>query len=304
MEITVAICTWNRSRILRQTLTAMEVVTPPKSASWELLVIDNNSSDDTAAVAREFESKLPVRYVFEPQSGKANAANTAAREARGELLIWTDDDVFPVPNWIQAYADAANQWTDAAVFGGPITPHFEGTPPPWLLAAMPIVGNAYGVRSFGSDPFRLRLDTLPYGANFAVRTEIQRRYMFDRRRGVNAGTRVGGYETGVIAQILNDGLPGWWVPQASVEHFVRAETQSVKFLRKYFVAQGKAAALRTAANPAPCSRLWGRPRWLLRQALQAEFVYRWKRLLSRPDSWVPHLVRSSELWGEWISSKI
>ena len=149
MLLTVAICTWNRSRLLRQTLEQMRHLSIPNGVSLELLVVNNNSSDMTEQVIKSFSRSLPIRYLFEPKTGKSHACNCAVRNARGEYIIWTDDDVLVDPRWLASYAGAFVRYRDAVFFGGPIIPLFEGTPPPWLLKILPQIPSAFGMRDFG-----------------------------------------------------------------------------------------------------------------------------------------------------------
>ena len=75
MNISVAICTWNRSEFLNQTLKTLTNVRIPQGTSWEVLVVNNNCTDDTDEVVRRYAAVLPVRLLFEPQQGHANARN-------------------------------------------------------------------------------------------------------------------------------------------------------------------------------------------------------------------------------------
>jgi glycosyltransferase involved in cell wall biosynthesis len=93
MVITVAICTWNRAALLDQTLAEMRNLRVPKGVDWELLVVNNNCIDDTDEVIAKHADKLPLRGLVEPKPGHSNARNRAMREARGEDVVWTDDDV-------------------------------------------------------------------------------------------------------------------------------------------------------------------------------------------------------------------
>src|SRR5512134_131488 len=103
MDLTVAICTWNRGELLRKTLEQMTELVVPPGVTWELLVVNNNSTDHTDAVAAGFRRRLPLRYLVEPTPGKSNACNLAVREARGDYILWTDDDVLVSPQWLAAY---------------------------------------------------------------------------------------------------------------------------------------------------------------------------------------------------------
>src|SRR5690348_908357 len=98
-RLTVAICTWNRARALRTTLEQLTRVRVPAGAAWELLVVNNNCTDDTDAACREFETRLPIRLLHEPTPGQSHARNLAIRESRGAYIAWTDDDVLVDEGW-------------------------------------------------------------------------------------------------------------------------------------------------------------------------------------------------------------
>src|SRR5690606_2409380 len=104
--LTVAICTWNRSFLLARTLEQLGALIVPPGLRWELLVVDNASSDDTSQVLQGYLGRLPLRVVREERPGLSNARNAAIRAARGEYIIWTDDDVLVAPGWLAAYSDA------------------------------------------------------------------------------------------------------------------------------------------------------------------------------------------------------
>ena len=168
MLISVAICTWNHSALLRQTLEQFTHLVIPPELEWELLVVNNNSTDATDDVIASFIGRLPIRRLFEPRPGLSNARNTAVREARGEYLLWTDDDSFVDERWLAAYAEAFVRWSKATVFGGPIRPWFATPPPQWLKRVWPMVSGVYGFRDLGSIPLRFDGSArMPFGANFA-----------------------------------------------------------------------------------------------------------------------------------------
>src|SRR4051812_37235025 len=103
MLITVAVCTWNRAGLLDRTLSRMCQLRVPEGVEWELLVVNNNCTDETDAVLARYQGRLPLRRLSEPSQGHSHARNRAVRAARGELLIWTDDDVLVEPDWIAGY---------------------------------------------------------------------------------------------------------------------------------------------------------------------------------------------------------
>jgi glycosyltransferase involved in cell wall biosynthesis len=297
--ISVAVCTWNRASLLRGCLQAMTGLRPPRQATWELLVVNNNSSDDTDEVIASFSGRLPITGIREAQPGLSHARNAALARARGDHIVWTDDDVLVDAGWLAAYAEAFERWPEAALFGGPVQPAFEGSPPAWLLATWRSIGLAFSYRDLGASPFRLVAGTkeLPFGANYAVRMAEQRRFPYDPRLGRNQRSRVllNGEETAVLKSILRAGGHGWWVPEARVEHRIPTDRQTTAYVRRYFEGYGRLGAMLDGAGAA--KTFFGRPRWAWRQAMIEEVRFRLLHNRAAPQAWVPAMVKASEAWG-------
>jgi len=293
--VTVAICTRNRARALERTLRSLAAAAVPPSLSWEVLVVDNSSDDETPRVIANASDALPARAVDERQIGLSHARNAAIREARGDYIVWIDDDVLVDAQWLRAYHDAFRARPEIAFFGGPIVPTFEGSPPAWLRLALPRIDNAYAARDLGAAPVALTRDTLPFGANFAVRSDVQRLHPFDPALGRRGAALSAGEEWAVLEAMLAGGESGQWVPGARVEHVISAERQSVRYLRRYYVENGMSLAL---TRRAPGERvLFGRPRWAWREAVLQELAYRVRRAYAPADVWSVHLRRASLAWG-------
>ena len=295
MHVTVAICTWNRADMLRQTLEQMERLAVPSGATWELLVVNNHSTDATDQVIAAFEQRLPVRRLYEAEPGLSNARNAAIREAGGEYIIWTDDDVLVSEDWLQEYAYAFRQWPEASVFGGRIDPWFIGSPPAWLPRVFSQVRNAFATLDLGDEPQPLSRNRFPFGANMAFRMADQARFPYQPTLGRRAGSLLGGEEVDLVQRMLDAGLTGRWVPTARVRHLIPADRQTTRYLRAYFFAQGQ---LQPPQSGDRVPKLWGRPRWLWRRAMEAEFSYRIRRLGSGPETWIGDLIEASMLWGQ------
>ncbi len=182
-------------------------------------------------------------------------------------------------------------------FGGPVEPWFEGAPPRWLeksLAAgrQRIRGAAARETQHSSSI----TDRLPYGANFAIKTTVQREYPLRYRpSGPEPGSEVRGEETEIIRRMLGAGHTGWWVPDAKLKHFIPRHRQSLSYLRRFFVGQGEVQSRLFGGTEVP--RIFGRPRWLLRRALAAEAHYRWSRVTASPDIWLDRLIEAATAWG-------
>jgi len=285
MILTVAICTWNRAESLRQTLDSLSAARRP-SGPWELLVVNNNSTDHTVAVLDEFESVLPLRVILETKQGLSNARNAAVAQARGAFIIWTDDDVSVDADWLTGYEQAIQRWPDATVFGGPIHPVFEGQPPAWLTNGWRTVADAFAFRDMGPEAIRLGPGKdLPYGANYGVRATQQRLHEYDPQLGRSGKGGALGEEVYVLEALLKEG-EGWWVPGALVLHRIPQARQTLNYIGRFYRMVGKTHAMIEDHPDTPL--FWGLRRWAIRQGLRSGAAYLYRRLTGTPVTvWLP-----------------
>jgi len=296
MYISVIICTWNRADLLDQTLRRMHALEAPEGVDWELLVVNNHSTDTTDAVLEQHAGALPLRRLFEPTPGKSHALNRVVGEARGRWLVFTDDDVFVEPGWLAAYTEAFQRWPEAGFFGGPVHPHFEGTPPAWLTVAWEKAAHAFATRDFGPNPFRLDNERIPFGANMAVRRDCQLHYLYDPSLGPRPGSELRGEETTMMRQMLRDGIEGRWVPGARVGHFVSKERQTRRFLRAFSRGAGQFQGRRFVEGLALPRALY-RVAYLMGRVPLAELHYQTARLTRGPEHWVELLMVAGKMQG-------
>ena len=295
VDVTVAICTWNRASLLDQTLARLGELAVPDAVRWELLVVDNGSSDDTAEVLARHASRLPLRCAREERRGLSHARNRAVAEARGELIAWTDDDVRVEPDWLAVYAAAARQLPHADFFGGPILPWFDGAPPAWVAASLPVIGSAFALCDLGPARAPLTAQHLPYGANFAVRSAVQRRHLFDPTLGRVGDALLSGDENELMRRMLADGHAGVWLPEARVSHFVPRERMTLDYVRHYYRGIGR-TDVRVRGGGAP-------PWWSLAssgaKACAKAVRCRVRRSLGRTQGWVSDLRDANIHWGRF-----
>lgn len=292
MKVSIAICTWNRSRLLRQTLQQLKQLNIPADVTWEIVVVDNGSSDDTRAIIESFQGQLPVQYVFVPQPGHARSRNAAIANVTGELILWTDNDVIVEPNWLAAYVAGARKFPQAAFFGGKIVPVFESRKPIWLAETWPKCHPVYAARDLGNDEFELPPQQYPFGANFAVRTAVQKQFPFNVDWGRSASAMLGDDEINVLDRMARAGHVGIWLPTATLKHFIPDDRATVRYVSRYFVGQGQANVLKEA--PTMQSKFHA-----LRVAIHNRSCFALKRRFSPADEWVSHLIRASIAWGEF-----
>ena len=256
MQVTVIICTRNRADQLRRTLETAAAMESPKDASWELLVVDNGSTDHTPEVVESFAEQLPIRRVSEPKAGLSNARNRGVAEARGDYICWTDDDVLIDSHWLAAYAEAFVRHPEAAYFGGPIELLLEGSIPGWFKENRAYLGQVLAERLLGDVPIRFDFDgdVIPYGANYAVRAQEQRSHEYDPNLGVSPSQRRVGEETTVLAVLDEEGCTGWWVPDARVLHVIPEERRTLAYFGEYRRAAGETNAYLAEHGPPSVKR--------------------------------------------------
>lgn len=296
MYISIGIPTWNRANILKRTLERLASIRVPEGVSWEVLVVDNNSTDETQNVIKAFEIRLPLRGLFQNRQGRSWALNRALEMAKGEYIIWIDDDILVDIDWLIEYRRAFFTYPDTGVFGGKIEPRFEGNCPIWLGDALAVVGGVYGK----CDPLEGIITTndpfLPFGGNMAVQADLQRKFPFDVRLGRQKGQMLAGEEADSVRKMLEAGFKGRWLPKAHVEHIIPEECLTLSHIRRYFHDWGVSVAMQQFNEGS--TMLWNRPRWAWRQAIQSEFRYHTGRLLRRsPRIWIQDLRLASFAWG-------
>jgi glycosyltransferase involved in cell wall biosynthesis len=267
VKLSVVIATRNRAASLARTLASLAEAHRP--ADWEL-VVDNGSSDDTPAVCQRFGGRLPLRRIAEPRVGLSHARNAGVREIRGDAILWTDDDVSVGRDWLVAYQAAFVADPAAAFFGGAVSARFEGTPPAWLVEAMPVFASSYAEREPAGAVIDAGTVELPFGANFAIRSDVQRRHVYDTALGRQPGRYlIGGEEIALMRRLLAAGGHGRWVPEATVIHWIGPERQTLAYLRAYWAGQGWVENRAAAERGEPRSLLD-----LLRTALRRELEWR------------------------------
>ena len=301
MKILVAICTFNRAPLLRETLKCLLWLTPPRDADWSVLVVNNRCTDNTDQVIDEFSDRLPIHRVYQPLQGLSNARNAAIASdiaAQADYIIWTDDDVRVEPGWLCAYEAGFRKYPESCVFGGNVIAWFEKEAPRWLLLGWESFKDAFAVREFeGEFPLKAKSLDIPYGANFAIRAVEQRAHPYDPKLGVVGNKWMGGDETSLMRELLSRGYSGWWIPEATVRHFIPGGRMNLAYLGKYFRGQGRTQAIRSGENVLPALR---RPLWLWRKMLQEWCVFLIEVIKGNPATWSEHYRLANIYLGKLI----
>jgi GT2 family glycosyltransferase len=252
MKITAILCTYNRSQSLARALDSLAVSIVSETIQWEVLVVDNNSSDQTETVVKSFCRRYPgrFRYLFEPQQGKSYALNAGIRDAGGDILAFLDDDVEVEPVWLQNLTSALND-NDWAGSGGRILPVSGFVPPPWLALDGPC--NLLGALCAYFDPGDVpgELKDPPYGANMAFRKEMFEKYGgFRTDLGPSPGSEMRSEDTEFGRRLMAGGERLRYVPSAIVYHEIPENRVRKEFLLAWWFDFGRGSVRETGKRPA------------------------------------------------------
>lgn len=240
MKVSIIICTYNRSGLLDKLLSSMVNMTVPSQLDWELLVVDNNSSDNTRDIARRYADQLPLTYIFEANQGKCYALNHGLKEAKGDLLLFADDDVVVDSDWLDAFIKAAEN-RDYSWFGGRMKPDWECALPAWYHPeTAPAFSGYFGDYDLGdiSKAYTIN-DKLPLGASLAIRKAVFDRVgEFRLDLGPRGKLRGVGDETDLLERAIAAGFDGCYVGETRVLHYVGEERLRLAGYINYGLGKG------------------------------------------------------------------
>ena len=237
MKITVILCTYNRCADLRVALGSLAASILPDSSSWEVLVVDNNSSDQTREVVQEICSLHPGRflYLFESRQGKSYALNTGIKEARGDILAFVDDDVTVTATWLQNLTAGLHdgKWAGA---GGRILPDRTFSPPRWLLVNGPYALAPLALFDLG--PQARPLSEPPFGTNMAFRRDVFEQYGgFRTDLGPQPGSKIRNEDTEFGHRLIAASERLRYEPSAVVHHAVSESRLQKEYVSAVVVRQ-------------------------------------------------------------------
>jgi glycosyltransferase involved in cell wall biosynthesis len=234
LDISVCICTYNGEKRLPDVLDCLLWQINTQNLAWEVIVIDNNSTDGTAKVVEQFRQKwprhIPLRYGFEARQGLAYARQHAIEMARSPLVGFLDDDNNPFPLWVFAAYQFGHQHPNAGVYGSRIQGDFEATPPPHFerIAAL------LALTERGAKPllYNPQQKVLPPGAGLVVRRQA---WIEGVPQQLSLAERIGMRGTGedleAVLYIQRQGWDVWYNPHMRLHHKI----PSTRLQRDYLI---------------------------------------------------------------------
>lgn len=266
MNISVIIATYRRSEILNRTLDSFNLL-QCKDLKWDLWVVDNADDPETKQIVTSWNNKLPINYLVETKAGKNHALNHAIPMIKGQLMVFTDDDIIARSDWLRQLWEGAQRWPDHFVFGGRIIADwpdgipFWGDDHPLNQSLFSLHSPTREERPYGDGDF------LPYGANLAIRREIfDKGYRYNTEVGPDgSNTYVMGSETQLLKRLKKDGYDPIFLPRAVVQHQIRKSQLTRAGLNTRNFRVGLTVG-QTGENNMPL--LLGAPRYLWKQLIQ------------------------------------
>jgi glucosyl-dolichyl phosphate glucuronosyltransferase len=242
MRYSIVIATHNRADDLRGTLASLAALVTPHP--WEVIVVDNNCTDDTAAVVGNAVPTFPapLHYAFESVPGRCAALNAGIAIAEGDIIVTTDDDVRVPTDWLER-AGAELDRLDCDYIGGKVLPIWGGRRPHWLPDHPGRQWAVVALLDYGAEPIELA-QKMPLGVNMAFRRGVFESVgAWDPRIGRKAGTLLGQEVREWCVRARAKGVRGFYTPALELRHIVPASRLNRTYFRRFFYWRGISRAM-------------------------------------------------------------
>ncbi|GAB6066976.1 glycosyltransferase family 2 protein [Methylothermus subterraneus] len=238
--ISIVICTYNRAEILADTLKSF-LACERAGIDHEVLVVDNNSQDNTREVVQQFIDRDPtIGYLQESMQGLSHARNRGIRCATGKIIAFVDDDVYFSPNWLTELEETFGD-PEVACMGGKSIPLFEDGKPPWLTEdILPV----YGSTRSGEASKLMQYPEHPFGLNMAFRREVFETVgLFNPKLGRIGKNLLSNEESELFWRIHRAGLKVAYNPNAIIYHRIPKERATPEWVLRRYYWQGRSEAV-------------------------------------------------------------
>ncbi|MFZ9738987.1 MAG: hormogonium polysaccharide biosynthesis glycosyltransferase HpsE [Prochlorotrichaceae cyanobacterium] len=242
MDFTIAIPTYNGAKRLPGLFAALQRQKPVPGIAWEVLVVDNNSQDETAQLLQEWQGKslgFSIRYCHEPQQGAAFARQRAIRESSGEWVGFLDDDVIPDENWLEAALQFLNDRPRLGAYSGKIRGIYEVPPP----EGFDKIKFFLAIRDHGNKPRQFVPEQLqlPPAASLIIRRSawLESVPLHQKLSGKRPGLFIQGDDYEPLLYLHKAKWEIWYTPDLCVSHHIPAS----RFDRSYLLTLAKGSGL-------------------------------------------------------------
>ena len=246
VEVSVVIPTYNRSALLKDAVgSVLGQSSADTQTPFEIVIVDNNSQDDTESVARALVDAHPgrVHYVRETQQGNAHARNRGVQTARGEIIAFIDDDVAVEGDWLTTLTNTLASRPEMSFVGGRVLPQWTGPPPSWLT---PEHWSPLALLDYGPEELIISGER-PRGlltANIAFRRRVFTEVGSFSPHLQRVKNMIGSMEdTEFLMRVCRSGKQGLYLPQMIARAPVEAERLSKTYHRRWHTGHGHFYAL-------------------------------------------------------------
>lgn len=236
VNLTVAIPTYNGEIRLPKVLDKLKEQVNTEHINWEVIIVDNNSTDGTAKLVKEYQENwlqdVPLKYCFEEEQGISFARQRAMNEAKGELVGFIDDDNLPFANWVSSACKFAQEHPKAGAFSSKIHGIFETNPPEELKD----ITFYLALVDRGSEPlmYEPRKKGLPPGAGMVVRRNVWQKYVPAKLLLIGKTEKSQmpiGEDAEALLYIYRAGWEIWYNAEMEIEHIISSSRVEEKYLR-------------------------------------------------------------------------
>jgi glycosyltransferase involved in cell wall biosynthesis len=254
IKLSVIIPTSNRSKLLEKALLSITNQLFPKDF-FEVIVVDNGSTDNTKDVAEKYSKELNLVYLYEPKPGLHEGRHAGFRIAKSDILVYADDDIEAFPEWLETIYKVFQKDENIVLVGGKNLPKFECTPPFWILKKWNNIideGHVLGelsILDFGNQEQEIS-PYFVFGCNFSVR-----KFIINNAGGFHPDGMPfelikfrGDGETYISNYIKNNGYLAYYHPLASIYHWVPKDRMTEEYFFKRSYIQGVSDAYNKLRN--------------------------------------------------------
>lgn len=265
--LTILMATHNGEKTLRRVLESWLSLESP-SQGWKAVIVDNASLDGTAEFIRGYVDRLPITLISEEKRGKNYALNRGLRQIEGDLVVFTDDDTVPQPDWLLQMWSVADAQPGYDIFGGRIEPLWPTPPPDWFFQVVPL-----GV-TFAATPDDLAdgevSPGMVWGPNLAIRSRVfAAGHRYDVAVGPQPGLYRMGSETEFTTRLSNLGYKSWHCKASRVGHIIRPHQMEPEWIIRRAYQFGRDIYWKERDGyGSDSSMLLGVPRWKYRRLLE------------------------------------
>ena len=269
LRIDVIIPTYNRCGLLRIALDSFLKAHVPSGLDARVVVVDNNSKDDTRNVVRTYEPKFQgrLRYIFEQRQGRSCALNAGIAGTNGDLVGMIDDDEQIDERWFETVREWFSR-SDIDFIGGPYKPAWETTPPAWLPLNLPgiigIIDEVHEVRTFGLD-----YQGMLNGGNAIVRRSVLEQVgTYSTQLGRTDKNLLSSEDDDMYQRLIAAGARGKYVPDLIIYHYIPASRLTKSYYRSWSFWKGVSRSVLNQQRREPVPHVFGVPRFLYGSALR------------------------------------